>query len=62
MCFVSSSFIISYFFWYIFDTNNSATDTEVATMFAILAIIPTIFVLINVALGHKSLEITYEFA
>lgn len=31
-------------------------------MFAILAIIPTIFVLINMALGHKSLEITYEFA
>ncbi|CAD8052814.1 unnamed protein product [Paramecium sonneborni] len=62
VCFLLSYFIISYFFWYIFDQNNTATVTEGAAMFAVLAITPTIFVLINIALGHKSLEITYEFA
>ncbi|CAK75391.1 unnamed protein product (macronuclear) [Paramecium tetraurelia] len=62
VCFLISYFIISYFFWYIFDQTNTATVTEGATMFAIMVITPIIFVLINIALGHRSLEITYEFA
>ncbi|CAD8042913.1 unnamed protein product [Paramecium primaurelia] len=62
VCFLLSYFIISYFFWYIFDQNNTATVTEGATMFAIMAITPILFVLINIALGHRSLELTYEFA
>lgn len=31
-------------------------------MFAVMAITPILFVLINIALGHQSLELTYEFA